>query len=81
MNMPTEAPQRSRAAQADADRIGNMGTYIYQIRNMLAWMLAIWLVSIAAAVGVGIYLGAHSNSPASTASSTCQSLGGTDTSC
>jgi hypothetical protein len=78
MDISTENPAAHRAAQVHADHIGNMGTYIYHIRNILGWMLAIWLISIAAAVGVGIYLGAHSGQ---VASSNCLSQGGTNTSC
>lgn len=81
MDASTETPQARHADQAHADHIGNMGTYLYQIRNMLGWMLALWLISIAAAVGVGIYLGAHSGQQAATTSSNCQSQGGTDSSC
>jgi hypothetical protein len=78
MDISTENPAGHRSAQVHADHIGNMGRYIYQIRNMLAWMLVIWLASIAAAVGAGIYLGAHSSQ---VASPDCLSQGGTNTAC
>jgi hypothetical protein len=81
MDISTEAPRQGHAIQAQADHIGNMGRYIYQIRNMLAWMLAFWVISIAAAAGVGIYLGVHSGQQAATSSSNCLSQGGTDPSC
>jgi hypothetical protein len=79
MDTSTGLPD-SRHAQAQADHIGRMGSYLYQIRNMLAWMLVLWVISVAAAAGVGIYLGVH-GSPASSSSSSCLSQGGTDSSC
>ena len=80
MDISTETPRGHRASQDQTDYIGKMGIYLYQIRNMLAWMLAFWIISIAAAVGVGIYLGAHSSGQGQ-ASPACLSQGGTDPAC
>lgn len=81
MQAPPSGGHRG-AAGAGTDHIGNMGRYLYHIRNMLAWMLALWVLSVAAAVGVGVYLGSHTASQAGQSQgSLCQSLGGTDPSC
>lgn len=48
----------------------NTERYLLQIRNMIGWMLVLWLLSIAAAVGAGFYVGHHSAQQAA-ASSDC----------
>lgn len=55
--MDTTTEPRSARHGGGADRAE---TYLSQIRNILAWMLVLWVVSVAAAAGVGVYLGSHS---------------------
>jgi flagellar basal body-associated protein FliL len=68
MNITAEPRTERRADAAESVR------YLRQIRNMIAWVLIIWAVTIAAAVGVGIYLG-HTASQASSSGSTANCPG------
>lgn len=78
MDTTTQAPGRRRtdhASQADIDHVGNMGRYLYQIRNMLAWILILAGLTIAGGIIAGIVVASHHPAAA------CQSQGGTDPAC
>ena len=69
--IPVQAPAgRQRAAESKPE------AYLRQIRNILAWILAIWVLMIAGGIITGIVIAHHAST-----SSNCLSQGGTDVSC
>jgi hypothetical protein len=76
----TQAPPggaRTSRGQIDTDHIGNMGRYLYQIRNMLVFFVILAVLAIAGGVVAAAVIASHGGHQAAT----CQSLGGSDPSC
>lgn len=73
MDISTEPRQARHGGPAD-----NTEKYLYQIRNMLAWIMILIGLSIAAGIVTGVVVASHSGHQAA---ASCQSQGGIDPSC